>query len=288
MKMQFTLLILISTLAFACDKPANKPNTNVTTNNTNINAGNTATAMKKEVPVYTYEVVKTYKHDPKAFTEGLQFYNGFLYESTGEEGKSTLRKVELESGKVLQNYNLPREIFGEGTTVFKDKIYQLSWRNQTAFVYDMNFKLLREFKYQGEGWGLTNDGTNLIMTDSTHVIRFVNPETFEVVRTLPVIREDGKPQMWINELEYIKGELWANIWQSEKPDVLGKPNYIARIDPNSGKILGWIDLDNISPEDSGEDYENSLNGIAYDEAADRIFVTGKNWKRLFEIKIKAK
>jgi glutaminyl-peptide cyclotransferase len=288
MKMQFTLLILISTLAFACDKPANKPNANTMKNNANINVANTAAAMKKEVPTYTYEVVKTYKHDPKAFTEGLFFYNGFLYESTGEEGKSTLRKVELESGKVLQNYNLPREIFGEGTTIFKDKIYQLSWQNHSAFVYDMNFKLLKEFKYQGEGWGLTNDGTNLIMTDSTHVIHFVNPETFEVVRTLPIIREDGKPQVYINELEYIKGEIWANIWQSEQPNILGKPNYIVRIDPNSGKILGWIDLDNISPEDSGEDYENSLNGIAYDEAADRIFVTGKNWKKLFEIKVKAK
>lgn len=288
MKMQFILLILISVLAFACEKPANNPNTNRMNNNTNKSVANTAVATKKDVPVYTYEIVKTYKHDPKAFTEGLQFLNGFLYESTGEEGKSTLRKVELESGKVLQNYNLPREIFGEGLTILKDKIYQLSWRNNTAFVYDMNFKLLKEFNYQGEGWGLTNDGTNLIMTDSTHVIRFVNPETFEVVRTLPVIREDGKPQMYINELEMIKGELWANIWQSELPNVLGKANYIVRIDPNSGKILGWIDLDNISPEDSGDNYENSLNGIAYDEAGDRIFVTGKNWKKLFEIKVKAK
>jgi glutaminyl-peptide cyclotransferase len=285
--MQFILLILISTLAFSCEKPANKP-VNVMTNNKNVNVPIDATAAKKDVPVYTFEIVKTYKHDPKAFTEGLQFVNGVLYESTGEEGKSTLRKVELETGKVLQNYNLPREIFGEGTTVFKDKIYQLSWRNQTAFVYDMNFKLLKEFKYQGEGWGLTNDGTNLIMTDSTHVIRFINPETFETVRTITVIRDDGKPQMYINELEYIKGELWANIWQSERPDILGKANYIVRIDPNSGKILGWIDLDKISPEDSGEDYENSLNGIAYDAEKDRIFVTGKNWKKLFEIKVIAK
>jgi glutaminyl-peptide cyclotransferase len=281
--MQILLLILVSTLAFSCDKPANQPN-----NVMNNKAANPAVATKKDVPVYNYEIVKTYKHDPKAFTQGLQFLNGFLYESTGEEGKSSLRKVELESGKVLQNYNLPREIFAEGMTILNNKIYQLSWKNRTAFVYDMDFKLLKEFNYQGDGWGLANDGTNLIMTDSTHVIRFINPETFDVVRTLPIIREDGKPQMHINELEYIKGELWANIWQSERSDILGKANYIVRIDPNSGKILGWIDLDKISPEDSGEDYENSLNGIAYDAEKDRIFVTGKNWKKLFEIKIIAK
>jgi glutamine cyclotransferase len=148
-----------------------------------------------------------------------------------------------------------------------------------------DFKPLQEFKYSGEGWGLTNDKTNLIMSDGTHVIRIIEPETFKLVRTLVVLDETGKPLLDLNELEYVKGEIWANIWHSEK---IGKPNHIVRIDPNSGKLLGWIDLQGISPEDVRRDSENTLNGIAYDEAGDRIFVTGKNWRNLFEIKIKAK
>ena len=168
----------------------------------------------------------------------------------------------------------------------------MTWQSEKAFVYDAEtFKLLKEFTYQGDGWGLTNDGKNLFMTDSTHVIRVIDPETFQTIRTLVVLREDGKPLMQINELEFIKGEIWANVWHSEDPSILGKPNYIARIDPTNGKLLGWIDLANISPDDDVDDdkrSENTLNGIAYDEGADRIFVTGKNWKKLFEIKVKAK
>jgi glutamine cyclotransferase len=148
--------------------------------------------------------------------------------------------------------------------------------------------LLGEFKYQGEGWGLTNDGKNLYMTDSTHVIRVVDPETFQTIRTLVVFREDGKPLMQVNELEFVKGEIWANVWHSEDPDILGKPNHIARIDPQSGKLLGWINLDGISPDDVKRGDENTLNGIAYDAQNDRIFVTGKNWKKLFEIKVTPK
>jgi glutaminyl-peptide cyclotransferase len=196
----------------------------------------------------------------------------------------------------LQNYNLAREIFGEGTTILKDKIYQLTWQNSVAYSYDLDFKMLKEFSYQGEGWGITNDGTNLIMSDGTHLLKFVDPETFKTIRTMPVM-QNGKPVFLINELEYIKGEIWANIWQSEQNETqttqgtmpnIGKPNHIVRIDASTGNVVGWIDLDKISPEDSGNDYENSLNGIAYDEAGDRIFVTGKNWKKLFEIKVKAK
>ena len=140
----------------------------------------------------------------------------------------------------------------------------------------------------GDGWGLTNDGKNLIMTDSTHVIRFMDPETLQTVRTIPIFQENGKPLMQINELEYIKGEIWANIWHSEEPQILGKPNYMVRIDPSNGKVLGWIDLAGISPDDVDRDPENTMNGIAYDEATERIFVTGKNWKKLFEIKLKVK
>jgi glutaminyl-peptide cyclotransferase len=293
MKMYLFVFVIISTFFGACGNTSgNQP-----TNNLNKNTVNSAPAMKKELPVYTYEIVNTYKHDKGAFTEGLFFYNGFLYESTGENGKSDLRKVELETGKVVKSLPLAREIFGEGTTILNDKIYQLSWQNGKAFVYDLNFTLLKEFSYTGEGWGLTNDGTNLIMSDGTHLIKFIDPETFKTIRTLPVFKEPKKPLFLINELEYIKGELWANIWQSETTETqttqgtmqnIGKPNYIVRFDPKSGDVLGWVDLDKISPSDSGRDYENSLNGIAYDAATDRIFVTGKNWKNLFEIRIKPK
>jgi len=263
----------------------------MTVNRTNNDAAIANSAKTSaDIPVYTYEIINQFKHDSKAFTQGLVVHNGFFYESTGEYGDSTLRKVEIESGKVLQKQDLSEDYFAEGITILNGKLYQITWKENTAFVYDLNdFKLLKEFRYQGEGWGLTNDGKNLILSDGTHVIRFLDPETFQIVRTISVFREAGKPLLDLNELEYVKGEIWANIWRAFDPQILGKPNYIARIDPNSGKILGWIDLGNISPDDVKRDpSSNTLNGIAYDEAADRIFVTGKNWKKLFEIKVKAK
>ena len=294
--MRLYFLTITVFLSFAsCTKEQPRSNTNMNADKSNVVVNvktPTPTAQQTtgaNVPVYTYEIVNTFKHDSGAFTEGLFFHNGFLYESTGEEGKSNLRRVALESGKVVQQQNLSDEFFGEGTTILNGKIYQLTYREETAFVYDAEtFKPLKEFRYSGEGWGLTNDGTNLYMTDSTHVIRVIDPETFKTVRTIPVFREDGKPLMQVNELEWIKGELWSNIWHSELPGILGKPNYIARIDPQTGRILGWIDLQNISPDDVKRDSENTLNGIAYDAANDRIFVTGKQWRKLFEIKIKPK
>jgi glutaminyl-peptide cyclotransferase len=235
------------------------------------------------LPVSSYKVINVYNHDKDAFTQGLVFHNGFLYESTGHQGKSTLRKVELETGKVLQKHNVPSDYFAEGLTILDNRVYQLTWQSALGFVYNLeDFKLLKEFRYNGEGWGLTHDDKHLFMSDGTHVIRIVDPNTFKVVRTIVVMNTNGQPLMRLNELEYIKGEIWANIWQSES---IGKPNHIARIDPESGKLLGWINLDKISPKDSKSNYENSLNGIAYDEAGDRIFVTGKNWKKLFEIKL---
>jgi glutaminyl-peptide cyclotransferase len=293
MKMYLFIFVVFSTILGACGNTSG----NQTSNTPNKTAANSAAVMKKEIPVYTYEIVKTYKHDENAFTQGLFFHNGFLYEGTGETGRSEIRKVELETGKVLQKSSLSREIFGEGATILNDKIYQISWQNGKAFVYDLNFTLLKEFEYKGEGWGLTNDGTNLILSDGTNLIKFIDPETFKTIRTLPVFRAAGKPLFLLNELEYIKGEIWANIWQSETTETstqqgnfpnIGKPNYIVRFDPKSGDVLGWIDLDKISPADSGSDYEKSLNGIAYDAATDRIFVTGKKWKNLFEIKVKPK
>jgi glutamine cyclotransferase len=238
------------------------------------------------VPVYNYQIVKTFPHDPKAFTQGLIVHNGFFYEGTGGRKSndnffSSVRKVEIETGKVLQKYDLPDPFFGEGITIFNGKIYQLTWKENTAFVYDLNdFKLLKEIKYLGEGWGLTHDGTNLIMTDKTHVIRFVNPETFETVRTIVVLDEKGKPIPDINELEYIKGEIWANVWQED---------WIIRIDPATGKLLGRIDFTKLVEEQFDKNSKaDVLNGIAYDEATDRIFITGKLWSNVFEIKVQPK
>lgn len=276
--MRFYILILLVFLFSTCNSTSNN------SNKTNVNNSNTVKTTSS-VPVYTYETVKTYKHDPNAFTQGLVFYNGFFYESDGEYGESNLRKVEVETGKVVQKKDLAEDYFAEGLTILGDKIYQITWQENTAFVYDMDFKLLKEMRYQGQGWGLTNDGANLILSDGTHVIRFVNPENFETIRTIVVNDENGKPLMKLNELEYVKGEIWANVWHSEE---IGKPNHIARIDPASGKLLGWIDLQNISPDDVKRNSENTLNGIAYDAATDRIFVTGKQWKNLFEIKVKPK
>lgn len=294
MKMRLYGLILTAVLAFACGGEKPMTNNSSTVNNSNANSVKPA---NMNVPVYTYEIVNTYRHDPKAFTQGLVFHNGFLYESTGEYEESTLRKVELQTGKVLQKKDLADDYFAEGMTILNGKIYQITWRENTAFVYDVNdFKLLKEIKYQGSGWGLTNDGTNLILSDGTQQIKFLDPETFNVVRTMTVKKEDGKPVYHLNELEFVKGEIWANIWHSEEAATtnehgflpnLAKPNYIARIDPQTGNVVGWIDLANISPTDT-QDRENTLNGIAYDSAGDRIFVTGKNWKNLFEIKLKQK
>ena len=279
--MRLLLLLFTVSLGIGCSASPTPPN------KANVNA-----AKPAALPVYGYEVVKAYPHDPKAFTEGLFFYDGFLYESTGTQPRSpsTLRKVDIETGKVVQKWELPREDFGEGISMIGDKIYMLTWKGGLGRVFDAKtFKLLKEFNYQGDGWGMTTDGTNLYLTQSTHVIKVMDPETFKTVKTIPVMREDGKPLMQINELEWIKGEIWANVWHSEDKDILGKPNYIARIDPTSGKLLGWINLAGISPDDQGgsQQDENTLNGIAYDAGSDRIFVTGKQWKKLYEIKLKS-
>jgi glutamine cyclotransferase len=268
----YFLLIIISLSAACNDKPVNSNGKPDNVNKTNVSSS--------AVPVYTYEIVNTYPHDSKAFTQGLVIHDGIFYESVGIKGESDLRKVEIETGKVLKQKDVSDEYFAEGMTILNDKIYQITWQEFTGFVYDMDFNQLREFRYQGEGWGLTNDGTNLIMSQGTHVIKFINPENFQTIRTIVVLDEYGKPVMELNELEYIKGEIWANIWQE---------GVILRIDPANGKILGKIDLDQLDKEQQKADSNaDVLNGIAYDEASDRIFITGKKWKKLFEIKIKPK
>ncbi|MEO8041357.1 MAG: glutaminyl-peptide cyclotransferase [Acidobacteriota bacterium] len=240
--MRFSYVFVLLLLSISCGNPPAVPNNN----NSNLNKA----ATPAPVAMYDYEIVKSYPHDPKAFTQGLEFHDGTLYEGTGGDGEnndpffSSLRKVDFVTGKVLHKYDLPREYFGEGITILGDKIYQLTWREMTAFEYDLkDFKLLRELRYSGEGWGLTNDGTNLIMSDGTHVIRFVNPQDFKTVRTIVVNDEKGKPVMQLNELEFVKGEIWANIWQT---------GWIIRIDPASGKLLGRIDMNKLADQVMGE------------------------------------
>jgi glutaminyl-peptide cyclotransferase len=229
------------------------------------------------VPTYTYEVVKAYPHDKGAFTQGLVFYQGALYESTGLNGSSSLRRVELETGKVLKKIEVPTEFFAEGLALFNGRLYQLTWQTQRGFVYDLDsFNKLREFGYAGEGWGLTRDAHSLIMSDGSSRIRFIDPDTFEVQRLITV-QDNGRDVLQLNELEYIKGEIYANIWMNDR---------IARIDPKSGKVNAWIDLSGLLPPEARPDPGAVLNGIAYDESSDRLFVTGKLWPKLFEIKLK--
>jgi glutaminyl-peptide cyclotransferase len=275
--MRFYSLLLLAFIAFGCTDSASTSG--------GVNKSATPTPSSATLPIYGYEVVNVFPHDRSAFTQGLVVIDNILYESTGNYGSSSLRKIDLTTGKILRRHDLAKDYFAEGITIFNNKIYQLTWKEKTAFVYDMDFKLEREFTYAGEGWGLTHDGTNLLMSDGTHIIRVVEPSTFNTLRTIAVQHSNGKPLMRLNELEYINGEIWANIWHSEDPSVLGRANFIARIDPASGKVKSWIDLGGISPEDQKRDSEATLNGIAYDVATERIFVTGKRWSKLFEIKL---
>jgi glutaminyl-peptide cyclotransferase len=272
--MRYIFIVMMISAAISCGS------TNGPTNN-----GNSNTVKSTPVPIYTYEIVKTYPHDISAYTQGLVLHNGFFYEGTGGYGhdsfKSSLRKVEVETGKVLQKHDLAPEYFGEGITILGDKIFQLTWKEGKAFVYSLSdFRLLQEFDYAGQGWGLTHDGTNLYLSDGTHVIRVVDPVTFKTIRTIVALDENSRPIMQLNELEWVKGEIWANVYET---------GWIVRIDPQTGKLLGRIDLNSMADDEEKQNQKaNVLNGIAYDEANDRLFVTGKLWRRLFEIKIKPK
>jgi glutamine cyclotransferase len=236
-------------------------------------------AAADEYPTYTYEVVKVYPHDRSAFTEGLFYLNGALYESTGLNGQSTLRKVALESGNVLQSIDIPPDYFGEGVAPHDGKLFQLTWQNNKCFVYDLDtFQKEKEFTYPGEGWGLTTDGQSLIMSDGTDQIRFIDPATFQEKRRITVLNH-GQPLMHLNELEYVKGEIYANIWTTD---------YVARIDPATGKLKGVIDFTGLLPPEDRAQNTDVFNGIAYDPAGDRLFVTGKFWPKLFEVKLRVK
>jgi glutamine cyclotransferase len=243
------------------------------------NLSNERNSGKQSIPIYGFEVVHVWPHDPDAFTQGLIFHDGKLLESTGEVGRSSLRRVELETGKVLQKIEVPEPYFAEGITILKGKIYQLTWQHQLGFIYDAwTFEKIGTFNYQGEGWGLTNDGQSLILSDGTNRIQFLDPDNFQVRKTIAVV-DKGMPVNEINELEYVQGEIYANIWHADR---------IIRIEPQTGRIAGWIDLTGLLPPNEVQDEEAVLNGIAYDETSSRLLVTGKLWPKLFEIRLTRK
>ena len=231
---------------------------------------------RAQTPTYAYRIVQAYPHDREAFTQGLIFQDGLLYEGTGLRGRSSLRRVDLETGQVLQIHSLADQYFGEGITIYGDKIYQLTWQSRVGFVYDKeSFELLQEFSYPTEGWGITHDGERLIMSDGTATLYFWDPETLAEIGHVQV-HDQGSPVTRLNELEYVQGEIYANVWQT---------NLIARIDPQTGQVVGWIVLQGLlTPEDLSQPVD-VLNGIAYDAASDRLFVTGKLWPKLFEIEL---
>jgi len=238
---------------------------------------NKATLATAAVPKYGYEIVNSWPHDSNAFTQGLILVDGKLLESTGQEGYSSLRSVELQTGKILRKVDVPDPYFAEGITVLNGKVYQLTWQHQLGFIYDaQTFERAGEFKYHGEGWGITTDGKSLIMSDGSSRLRFLDSSNFAVTKTINVL--DGQtPVTQLNELEYVKGEIYANVWHADR---------IAVIDPENGRVKAWIDLTGLIPPDALNNEEAVLNGIAYDQANDKLFVTGKLWPLLFEIKVK--
>lgn len=273
----YLMALLISTNAAACsgDKAA-------------VQGGGAAaqtagTVGSTRTPTYTFEVVRTYPHDPTAYTEGLMFHEGRFFESTGEVGKSDIREVELETGRVIRKRPLTQKdkndsgYFGEGIAIADDRIIELTWKSGVAFIYDWKtFEPKGQFKYEGEGWAFTKSGDSLIMSNGTPVLNYRDPKTFAITRSLTVTDHDV-PVSNLNELEWVKGEIWANVWTVDQ---------IVRIDPKTGKVLGYINLTGLLENADKNGNEDVLNGIAYDEKSDRIFVTGKRWSKLYEIKLK--
>ena len=233
-------------------------------------------AKQSEVKQLDWSIVRAFPHDPTSFTEGLLWHDGALYESTGMEGQSKVRRVDLQSGQPTKNVDLPKEYFGEGLALAGDRLYQLTWQTKIGFVYDAKtFKPLAKFNYQNEGWGLTFDGENLIQSDGTDVLTFRDPKNFAAKRTVKVTR-DGASLRDLNELEWIDGYVWANVWQTDE---------IVVIDPTDGKVVGELNLTGLLRADDRNGREDVLNGIAWDAASKRLLVTGKNWSKLFWIRV---
>ncbi len=249
-----------------------RPQANTPSQIANGNQTSSAPAKRDE-----YEIVNSYPHDPQAFLQGLVWYDNGFYESTGLNGHSTLRRVEFPSGHVAKSINIANEYFAEGLALVGDRLVQLTWQTHRGFVYDrVTFKQLREFSYDTEGWGLTYDGKLLVMSDGSSTLTFLDPESFQPVRRIKVTW-NGRPQDELNELEYIEGEIWANVWQQD---------WILRIDPETGRVKSYLDMKNLLPSQMRTGNEDVLNGIAYDPQTKRIFVSGKLWPRLFEIRLK--
>lgn len=264
-------ILLVFGLSVACLQCNGGANSNTPSNPANKAPGNAVVAK------YGYQIVSISPHDSNAFTQGLIFAGGKLYESTGEVGRSSLREVDPKSGKVLKKVDVPEPYFAEGITLLNGKIYQLTWQHELGFIYDaQKLEPIGRFNYDGEGWGLTTDGRSLILSDGTNRLRFLDPDSFRVTKTIAVL--DGETSInALNELEYINGEIYANIWHDER---------IATINPETGRVTGWIDLTGLLQPGDVQDEEGVLNGIAFDQSANRLFVTGKLWPRLFEIKIR--
>jgi glutamine cyclotransferase len=271
-KLRLLVTLALSIGSLQCNGADSASSTNKAAENSNKAAETAAPPVN-----YGYQIVNIYPHDSSAFTQGLVFVDGKLLEGTGQEGRSSLREVELQTGHVLKKVDVPEPYFGEGIALLNGKIYQLTWQHQVGFIYDAKtFEQTGKFNYSGEGWGLTTDGHSLILSDGSNRIRFIEPDSFRVTKTIAVL--DGKlPVNELNELEYVNGEIYANIWHDQR---------IVTIDPQTGRVTGWIDLTGLLPPGDVHDEEAVLNGIAYDDAGKRLFVTGKLWPRLFEIKLK--
>lgn len=232
--------------------------------------------LAQDVKHYNYKIINSYPHNKNSFTQGLEFFEGYLYEGTGLKGNSFLKKINLKTAEVKKIYKLADIYFGEGITIFNEKIYQLTWKSNIGFIYNLDFKLIDQFFYEYQGWGLTHDNNHLIISDGTNTIRFLDPKNLKVVKKIKVSKNSKKVTN-INELEYIKGKIYANIWQK---------NYIVIIEPETGRVTGVIDLEGIINKDSYNHDINVLNGIAYDSKNNRLLVTGKFWPKIFEIEIK--
>ncbi len=237
-----------------------------------------ACAARAAVPVYGYRVVHTYPHDTRAFTEGLFYRDGYLYESTGTVGESTIRKVDLASGRVLQQRELPPPDYGEGIVAWRNQLVELTWQSQKGYTYELgSFRLTGSFRYPGEGWALTANDRHILMSDGTPTIRVLDPQTLSQVSAI-FVTADGTPVQNLNELEWVKGQLYANVWLTSR---------IARIDPASGKVVGWIDLTGLGPKpgETADPTNDVLNGIAWDAKGQRLFVTGKRWPKVYQIEL---
>jgi glutaminyl-peptide cyclotransferase len=231
----------------------------------------------KAAPISSYRVVATYPHSTANYTEGLFYLDGFFYEGTGLQGKSAVMAIQPETGKVVQKVDLPSQYFGEGIVDWGPNLYEWTWTSHVCFVYDrFSLRLVKQFAYSGEGWGMTRTKTEIITSDGSDTLRFRDPQTFKETRHI-VVKDGDKTVEKLNELEYVKGEIYANVWHSD---------LVARISPRDGHVIGWIDLGGILPADQKINDEAVLNGIAYDAQHDRLFVTGKQWPKIFEIKIR--